>query len=146
MRPKSPVLIGAAGAATAAANVLMLTVASPELHYVALLNVILAAAAGVGSVLLASRPPTLRSALLSLAAFAAGVVVVILVFALYTHLEDLADRGVKDPRHGVVWPLFAVIFVATTLFSSAVFFTAAFVTSAIVRYLDSKPARPRLAA
>lgn len=143
MQRKGLVLIGAAGAITVAANVLVHTVVSPELHYVVLLNVFLAATAGVGSVLLASRPPTLRSALISLAAFAVGVVVAILVFALYTHLDDLADRGVTDPRHGVVWPLFAVIFVATTLCSSAVFFAAALVTSAIVRYLDAKRARPR---
>ena len=141
-QPKRLLLIAAAGAATIAAAVLFMTdtVLTSRMLYPVLVITILAGGAGIGSVQLASPPPTRRSALLAVAAFATGMTVATIVFAVYTHFRSLE---IEDPSHRVAWPLFAVIFVGTILLAVAAFSATTVVTSAIIRYRSASQRHSR---
>lgn len=129
-------LIAAAGATTTAAVVLCETVIpAPRLLYPVLVITFIAGAAGIGSVLLPSPPTTHRPALLSVTAFAAGMALATIAFAVYTHFASLET---ENPAHRVAWPLFAVLFIATILLGVAVFSAATMVTAAIVEYRASR--------
>ena len=138
--PKRLLLIATAGAATTAAAVLFMneTVPSSRMLYPVLVIIILAGGAGIGSVHLASPPTTRRSALLAIAAFAAGMTVATIAFAVYTHFASLE---IEDPGHRVAWPLFAVLFVGTILLAVTAFSVATVVTSTIVQYRRANPRR-----
>jgi hypothetical protein len=128
------VLISVAGAATIAVAVLFMSEIIPtsRMLYPVLAITILAAGAGIGSVYLARPPTTLRAAPLAVAAFAAGMTVATIAFAVHTHFASLE---IEDPRHRVAWPLFAVLFVGTILLAVAAFSAATVVTAAMVQRL-----------
>ena len=107
-----------AGAVTLTASVFTADVDPARVAHPVLLTILCAAAAGAGSVHRAPRPSTRRWLLSLLAAFAAGMALAILAYALHSHLEDLQ---VNDLRHGVIWPLFAVWLVATFLLGPVAF-------------------------
>ena len=131
-------LIATAGAATTAAAVLFMTeiVPTSRMLYPVLVIIILAGGAGIGSVHLASATTTRRSTLPAVAAFAAGMSVATIAFAVYTHFASLE---IEDPAHRVAWPLFAVLFVGTILLAVAAFSAATVVTSTIVQYRRANP-------
>jgi len=131
-------LIAAAGVVTTSAAVLFLTetVHAAGLLYPILVIAVLAVGTGIGAVQSPpARPVSLGTSLKAVAAFAAGMVLATIAFAAYTHYTSL---GIEDRKHGVVWPLFAILFSGTVLIGVAAFAAATFVTSAIVRSRLSK--------
>jgi len=136
LQPTRLLLIAGAGAITIAVAALFFTVTihATRLLYPVLAITLFAAGAAVGSVHLAPTSPTRRSSQLSVAAFAAGMTAATLAFAVYAHFGSLA---IEDPRHRVVWPMFAVLFIATILLGLAAFSAATIVTSAIVKHRRS---------
>ena len=75
------------------------------------------------------------------AAFAAGMALAILAYALHSHLEDLQ---VEDFGHGLIWPLPAVRLVATFLLGPVAFLAGrrSSSSSAAVSAVDAKVIGP----
>lgn len=138
LQPTRLLFIAAAGIVTTAVAVLFMTetIPAPGVLYPVVAVTLLAGAAGLGSAWRAPSTATHRSGVLrSVAVFATGMTLATIVFAVYTHFASLE---VEDPRHRVVWPMFAVLFIGTIVIGVAAFSAATLLTSAIVHHRRSR--------